>query len=230
MKTFSPDVHTPYVLAEEIDFIYQTSPDALLVGSLGRGGVYSALIGDAEHEYRSRRQQPIQNFEGYAADLDMINAPASLEGGLSPFSGDLKSFCGRQVTLAVVNGSWVLGSENRGFWAEVDERVMEPTVTTTVYGAPCRTLSPQTHLKLLGITGTIRKQDEIARGILDKTLTERRVATLPANLYEPFDELTELNYQSTLAAARRAYRAAVPKSLRKRLAPSMQKVKDHYLR
>jgi hypothetical protein len=230
MSTFSPDVHTPYALAEEIDFINQTYPDAILVGSLGRGGIYKALVSDAEYEYSQRGQQPTQTFRGGAADIDIINAPIQLEGLLSPFDCDLKSFCGRQVAIAQVGVQWILSSENRGFVAEIDERVMEPTVAKTVYGAKCRTLPPQTHLKLLGLTGTVRKQDEIAQGILKRTIDDSHKAQLPAELYEPFDELFELNYRSAMTTARRAYRAAIPLSIRRSLAPTMQRVKDHHLR
>jgi hypothetical protein len=230
MATFSSDKHTPLALAEEIEFITNAYPESLLVGSLGRAGVYCQEIGDANYEYKHRGQYPTQTFRGGTADLDIINAPLTLEQKLSPFDVDLRSFCGRQVTIVFSEGSWHLQSENRGFNVEIDERVMEPVKARTVYGARCRTLPARTHLALLGITGTVREQDKIASELLMETINTSRTTQPPNHLYQPFEDLFTLNYKSTMATSRRMYREIVPLGVRRLLAPTMQKVKDHHLR
>jgi hypothetical protein len=223
-------LRSPDLLAEEINVITKNYPDALIAGSIGRAGLYGHLIDDPEYEYRRRDQHPTQTYRGGIADIDLINAPASITSHQLVFGTDLDSLGGRQVSLKRVDGNWLLLSKNRDFVANLDDRVMEPTLARTVYNARCKTLPAQTHYALLGITGTVREQDVVAQEILSEAIIKSGIPLLPDELYEPFRELFELNYESTMATARRAYRTILPLSVRRVLAPTMKKVKDRHLK
>lgn len=230
MSFSGPGLYSPDLLAQEINAITETYPDVLIAGSLGRAGVYGHAFGDPEYEYRRRHQHPTQNFGGGPADIDLINAPGSIQDEPLHFGTDLGSFGGRQVSLVRQESGWLLRSTNRGFEAELDDRVMEPTLARTVYNARCNTLPIQTHYALIGLIGTIREQDAIAQQALAQAMETTTAPLLPVKLYEPFEELFALNYGSAFASARRAYRAIMPRYVRRVLAPTMQKVKDHQLK
>ena len=230
MITYDPESHTLDALADQIESITDLHPEALLVGSLGRSAIYRSLLGDPTYEYKYRGKLPTQSYQGSPIDIDLVNAASLVEVELRPFPVDLKSFNGRQIAIVRSDERWYLQSSNRGYRAELDPRVMEPIHAKTIHGTRCYTLSEQTHQALLGITGTLREQDIMAKSLLAEVMESRQVGRLPVRLYEPFFELRELNYKSLLERTRRHYRSTVPFMVRRRLAPAMQRIKDHQLR
>jgi hypothetical protein len=229
MIGFNPDVHTPDALSHELNQVLNVVPGALLVGSLGRAAFYDCALGDPTYEYRQRGQLPVRAFQGGPADIDLLEMPPA-ETAVGPFAVDRLTFGGRQVTIAIEDGDWHLQSSNRGYDAVIDPVVFEPVPAKTVYGAACNTVPAQTHLALLGIGGTLRPQDILARRLITENIQKGGLETLPVELYEPFKELRELNHQSLLSQIRKGYRSLVPRRIREPLAPLMQPVKDHFLR
>lgn len=229
MKPFDPTVHTPEALVAELGEVTKLSTDVYLAGSLGRAAIYDHLIGDPLWEYRRRDQLPTQNFLGGAADIDLLNVNAN-EDDFAPFSVDTGSFKGKQVSITSEGDTWFLESENRKFRRPLDSRTMEPIESRTVFGIECQTIPIQTHIALLGITGTIRAQDEIARELAVHIIESEKIPLFPPELYSPFIELTELNQKSRFAQMRRVYRNLVPYQVRRKIAPVFQPIKDRHLR
>jgi hypothetical protein len=231
MNKFESSVHTPEALREELSVLSERYPDALLAGSLGRAAIYHDVAGTAEVEYLVRDQMPIQTYRGEPADIDLINGyPSIEEDGFGPFGVDVGTLNSSQVSIVFEDGQWILRSDNRGYEEILDSRVFEPMQSQTVYGAPCTTVPAQTHAALMGINGTIRPQDEQATRLLKDVLISGKTRTLPDVLYEPFEELRELNYKSAMARTRRTYRTIVPFAVRKAAAPATQRVKNQLLR
>jgi hypothetical protein len=186
MSKFCETVHTPDALADQIEHIYQTEPDAYLVGSLGRAVLYGEAYDDPYKEYELRKQVPLA-ASIKPRDIDLIGTTAYLED-LQPYPMDTVAFNGTEVAIVKDGDDWWLNSEERGFSERLHPAIMEPVQGMTIFDIPCKTLRAQTHLALYRArpNSMLRKHDKQNIKLLTGALGD---VELPADMYEPFEQL-----------------------------------------
>ncbi len=191
MISFRPELHTPTNLHLQIEEIYSVDPSVLVVGSLGRAGIYNAVHGRPNYEFEARNQHPLKR-DGEARDIDVISTRRH-DLPSRPYFTDTEAYADRQVGLRVENGEWIL-SANSEFETLLDPAVMEPTQVETIYGIPCTTIPPETLLALIKVKGKLREKDEQAFSLLSQVVDRRPTnKRLPRSLLAPFEKVHEIN-------------------------------------
>lgn len=222
MITYNPDIHTPEALDAEIGRIYSRTPDALLVGSLGRAAAfgkagYSPLV---EFDYRS--QNPL--FTGNKPrDIDVVDGVGAKIKD-SPFIVDSTVFNCPRVSLVREGTDWYLHSPAKRFTAPLHPAVMEPIASETVHGIPCVTVPLATHLALLGLKGRMSPKVLQTRELITQLggSNERT----KSEIYRPFDELRALDTRGIYPLLQRYYHNLLPEHIRYFLLPISRPLKN----
>ncbi len=192
MRNFYPQFHTPETLADQFNEVYAKYPEAILVGSLGRAAIYNDLIADPYREFVERGQHPLKKGVS-ARDIDFIGVEADVVAHILPFWVDSTPYDDDSARIVKKDSQWFLTS-NKKLLEQLHPRVMEPVAATTIYGIPCTTISLETHLALHKIRGAFRSKDQTSLHLLMALVQEQTGrATLPNELYGPFEKLHTLN-------------------------------------
>lgn len=228
---FDERLHKPSALSDEVRIIYDTNPDTIILGSLGRAVLFGVLAGNPTAEFEARQELPerkIEYGEELARDIDVVATGTDSTENLGPFEVDREAFVCRQLSLVNQNGDWYLTSPNKGIYEELHPSVMEPVTGESVYGIKSTTVPLQTHQALFGLKGAMRPKDQSNLNFL-KSLEELNKHALPPELYEPFDRLRVLANSGWLHQTRRAYRTVVPWPVRSRIVPITSRIKERLI-
>lgn len=225
MTTFAPAVHTPEALATEIGRIHDDSDATRLVGSLGRAVIYGEVLGNPNYEYQQRQQDPLRR-DHTARDIDLVSGQALDPGGYEPFPVDASVFASPFMQIEVQDGEWFLTSSLHGFAEPLHEDVVAPVIGETAFGIPAVTLPPHTLLSLYGRKGQLRRKDQVTKDLFQALCEDLPPeASLPPELFEPFDRLTAINRTSWHFKAQNIYRRMVPEQLQIKLVPVTRSAK-----
>ncbi|HZP55172.1 MAG TPA: hypothetical protein VFB03_00145, partial [Candidatus Saccharimonadales bacterium] len=188
----------------------------LLVGSLGRAAIYKKVFDHSDAEITAMGQSVTSRGQE-ARDIDYARLSIGYPRG--PFMVDIPFRPGNLgVNLTYTDEVWVLSS--KGFEERLSPSVMEPIAGETVYGAPCMTVHPQTHLALVESDGVLREpQDRVARHLLLKALDAKVYPEVPTELYEPFERLRELRASMLSTKFRQLCVNELPEPVRRHLRP-----------
>lgn len=225
---FDERVHTPSALASEIGELYSADPYALLVGSFGRAALFYAMRGDATTEFAARHEEPVGRVEFKEVqprDIDVIASLPHDHSSLGPFKVDDRAFANRQVRIVQEGADWWLVSDSQRTYEPIHPAVMEPLEGESIYGIRARTVPLQTHQALFGLVGNIRPPDLRSLELL-ASLDHDDTNRLPAELYEPFDRLRDLANSGWFYHSRRAYRAIVPQTIRRKASPLASRLRS----
>jgi hypothetical protein len=223
MIKFDGAIHTPSALSAEISSLYSHAPDARLVGSLGRSVVYGSLVGNPNHEFDIRGQDPLQ-AAGVARDIDVLGVGIVPVDSLSPFEVDNTGYSGPFVEVVKDRDDWYLVSQRNGFAEQLHPEVMAPIVGEALFGIRAITFAPQTHLAIYGVNGQMRDKDERTKQELERIISLQDVHTsYPDEFLKPFDELIELNRARLYLKAQKMYRSIMPNFVRVQAVPYLNK-------
>jgi len=224
MIRFDADVHTPEALSCELRAFEIAHKGGLVIGSLGRAGLYSDVFGNPLHEFEARGEDPLGNAVK-ARDIDVIGVGDERQADFGPFELDNTCFADNQAFLVHDGGNWFLEGKRQKFSEPIHPDVMEPQEVETVFGIPCITVRPQTHLALYGLKGFLRAKDiETAKVLV--ALSEEDPYPLPDELYEPFDRLRDMNMSSFYTKLRKVYQRCVSEDTRMALYPLVKRLKQ----
>lgn len=184
-----------------------SNPDLRLVGSLGRAAWFDKVLGDPLAEYKARGENPLRDGLGRLRDIDIIAEDGTTTDGPHPL--DAMAFHNSSVDVLRNGEEWVLRSEDRGFEARLDPKVMEPVHGKTVYGVPCRTLPWQTQIALCEAKGVLRFKDDLGMRALRQAGRTSGQA-LPEELYLPFVQLLKIEERPVNRLLRLIYRRYIP--------------------
>jgi hypothetical protein len=216
MSKFEDNIHTAEALSVQIESLRSSEADMLLIGSLGRAGVYSLIMNNPLFEFNTRGQSPLKKGET-ARDIDVIAESAFINS--DPFKVDSLPAGTPLFSLNREGMDWWVVSTKRNFSEPLHPAVMEPLEVEIPYGIRCTTIPAQTHVALYGMQGAMRKQDQQTKALLEETVLTARMAQLPSNMYEPFDKLRVLNSQGLYHALQHTYRFIVPDTWRQKAGP-----------
>lgn len=227
MSVLVEGVHTFEALSLQLERTRLVYPESLIVGTLGRAGVYNEVFDDPFVEYEARGQNPLTKYRGKSVgDIDIIGGPSEDECvGFGPFYMDIIAFGCSQMSITRKGTEWILGSSLHGYEEVIPPKALKPVKATTVYGAECMIPPAQTQLALLGLSGVDREQDIIARGIMEQAIQEGADDDVSSDDLAPFHELADLNRNSRFAQLRKFYRNTLPEPLRVKLSPAVQPIK-----
>lgn len=209
--------HTAEGLTREIEALYRYDPSLLLVGSMGRSAIYYSLVENPDYEFGIRNESPLISGST-ARDIDVVGDPDPPAEVCYPHKLDTNAFHNPLVRLAKEGDDWFLVSDRNKFAEQLHPAVMEPQEGKMVFDIRCLTVNPLTHIELFALNGLMRSKDLVTRQLLIDTLGERPELP-PAELFEPFRLLRQINTQSFLTRMRRSYQAVVPENVRMVLYP-----------
>ncbi len=213
---YSPELHNPVALHDQLTDLHTNNPDTRLVGSLGR----AVLLGDPVAEYRLRNEHPLRNRHNDARDLDLITSGWVQTTG--PFPLDTVSFNNPSVRISKHGNDWWLHSDEKKFAEPLHPDTMQPIEGTTVYDIPVVTLPWQTHLALTQARGVPRRKDEQSIQLL-AAAGEARGNTLPGQLYAPFQRLQQIPEPAGKRMLRSVYRR-IPRGIDHAVSPLLKHI------
>lgn len=219
MDTYDPKLHTPSQLNLELASLYDTVPDARIVGSLGRAVHHNLAYGDAYREFSARKESPY-HVRTLARDIDIIAPDIDITPVIFPIDSD--AFRNSEVNLERDGNTWWLTSSERNFAEPLHQDIMQPISGQTINDMPIVTVPWETHLALTSARGPMRQKDKLSADLLYKA-GQRIGPTVSSNHLKPFEQLSNIHTSARLRFVRSAYRH-LPESIKHSSAPLLKSV------
>lgn len=219
MDAYDSKLHTPSQLNLELTSLHETTPDARIVGSLGRAVHHNLAYGDAYREFSARKESPY-HVRALARDIDIVTPHTDIVPAIFPIDSD--AFRNAEVGLEHDGDTWWLTSPERNFAEPLHPDVMRPISGQTIDGIPIITLPWETHLALTSARGPLRSKDKLSAGLLHKAGQQLGTTVQPKHL-KPFEQLSNIPTPARSRFIRSAYRC-LPESVKHSSAPLLKSV------
>ncbi len=217
---YEQDIHTTEARNNQIDAILGSTPELLVVGSVGR----HALIG----------QDISPNKDGFARDIDVTAISSSVQPTMNTFGPFPKDHILQGLIDVVGSTATVCYRADRPDVAvTMPSEVFEP-YPITIGSMRCFTFHPDTLLNIHRIVGTYNPRVEANIKQLRVSLQTVDYAHIPSDRFEAFRELQqlalkdpELRKQKLLEQLMALYDYFAPAAVRSSLQPITAHILDH---
>ena len=219
MDAYNPKLHTSSQLNLELTSLHDTSPDARIVGSLGRAVHHNLAHGDAYREFSARKESPY-HVRALARDIDIVTPNTDITPAVFPIDSD--AFRNSEVSIEHDGDTWWLTSPERNFAESLRPDVMRPISGRTIDHIPIITIPWETHLALTSARGPMRSKDKLSASLLYKA-GQQLGTTVQSRHLKPFEQLSSIPTPARSRFIRSAYRR-LPESIKQNSAPLLKSV------
>jgi len=188
------------------------------IGSVGR----AACFGDSR-EFSARSEDWVFRSTGDLRDIDLFGpTKTSLADPKGPFRVDqcLK----RSIGIRNEGGLWVVRDEDLGMSLELDDELFVPE-SKSIFGFDITVPNIRTLYYMHLTAGACRKNDKIAKRLLEDFMIEHPHASLPAEKFTEFDAFITERNKRLIHKIKSIYHKTVPSGAKKALIPLIQKAR-----
>lgn len=185
--------HVPWEEGMRRTITAVTSQGLLLAGVLGRAAVYKKLLGDPLYEINARGETPLLSIgvRGRSPrDVDVLGG--RYEGEVNDDNPHIPDPGVGLMIERTKSGGWAFIKDTRER-VPLDPFILAPVEGETIYGLPCVTVRPATHMALL-MHPNLREKDILARELLGEVLPQEEKDLLQSRAYQEFTSLLSEYY------------------------------------